>query len=233
MARAYEIPGRVAIAELDLEPLLARVELHQAVSPSVFPPVDFDLSFLVDAGSPIAGPGVSHLGCREWAGGIGSGVRRLYRLRNLGGGASGGNPLPAAGTRPDPHQRGGGPGSPGHDRCGVGPGGEATRGLTSRWISIGSSPSHPTWRRPASWVRSWCPTSTNSKCGCGSPKSRPIAVRTIPPHMPSRAAPLATARCSSGRARSTCTGHTGSTGAPMSRQGPRAPDGESCSEAAR
>ena len=53
MARAYEIPGRVAIAELDLDPLLARVELRQAVSPSVFPPVDFDLSFLVDAGSPM------------------------------------------------------------------------------------------------------------------------------------------------------------------------------------
>lgn len=47
LAREYEIPGRVAVAELDLEPLVAPVGLRQAVSPSVYPPVDFDLSFLV------------------------------------------------------------------------------------------------------------------------------------------------------------------------------------------
>jgi phenylalanyl-tRNA synthetase beta chain len=47
LAREYEIPGRVAVAELDLEPLLAPVGLRQAVSPSVYPHVDFDLSFLI------------------------------------------------------------------------------------------------------------------------------------------------------------------------------------------
>jgi phenylalanyl-tRNA synthetase beta chain len=37
----------VAIAELDLAPLLAPVERVQAVAPSMFPHVDFDFSFLV------------------------------------------------------------------------------------------------------------------------------------------------------------------------------------------
>ena len=47
--RNFEIPGRVAIGELDLEPLLARVAPVIGVSPSVFPHVDFDLSFLMPA----------------------------------------------------------------------------------------------------------------------------------------------------------------------------------------
>lgn len=46
-ARAFEIEGRVAVAEVDLAPLLEPVAAHQAHTPSVFPPVDFDLSFLV------------------------------------------------------------------------------------------------------------------------------------------------------------------------------------------
>lgn len=54
VARAYEIPGRVAIAELDLGPLLAPIGTPQASSPSVFPPADFDLSFLIDTGSAVA-----------------------------------------------------------------------------------------------------------------------------------------------------------------------------------
>ena len=47
--RNFEIPGRVAIGELDLQPLLARVAPVIGVSPSVFPHVDFDLSFLMPA----------------------------------------------------------------------------------------------------------------------------------------------------------------------------------------
>jgi len=48
--REFDIPGRVAIGELDLQALLARVDPVIGVSPSVFPHVDFDLSFLVPAG---------------------------------------------------------------------------------------------------------------------------------------------------------------------------------------
>ena len=47
-ARAFEIDGRVAIAELDLVPLLADVEPIAATTPSLYPHVDFDLSFLID-----------------------------------------------------------------------------------------------------------------------------------------------------------------------------------------
>ena len=54
VARAYEIPGRVAVAELDLGPLLAPIETPQAFSPSVFPPSDFDLSFLIASSSAVA-----------------------------------------------------------------------------------------------------------------------------------------------------------------------------------
>jgi len=45
--REFEIPGRVAIGELDLQALLAPVDPVVGFSPSVFPHVDFDLSFLV------------------------------------------------------------------------------------------------------------------------------------------------------------------------------------------
>jgi phenylalanyl-tRNA synthetase beta chain len=47
--REFDIPGRVAIGELDLQPLLARVDPVIGTSPSVFPHVDFDLSFVLPA----------------------------------------------------------------------------------------------------------------------------------------------------------------------------------------
>ncbi|HEX6219813.1 MAG TPA: phenylalanine--tRNA ligase subunit beta, partial [Acidimicrobiia bacterium] len=53
-ARAFEIESRVAVAELDLDPLLASVPARLAQTPSVFPHVDFDLSFLVSADMPSA-----------------------------------------------------------------------------------------------------------------------------------------------------------------------------------
>ena len=48
-SREFDIPGRVAIGELDLDAILARVDPVIGISPSVFPHVDFDLSFLVPA----------------------------------------------------------------------------------------------------------------------------------------------------------------------------------------
>lgn len=45
-AAAFDLEGRVAVAELELTPLLAAVPPVIAASPSVFPPVDFDLSFV-------------------------------------------------------------------------------------------------------------------------------------------------------------------------------------------
>ncbi len=53
-ARAYQIPRRVAVAELELEPLLRPVPLPQLRSPSPYPPVDFDLSFVVTIDRPVA-----------------------------------------------------------------------------------------------------------------------------------------------------------------------------------
>jgi phenylalanyl-tRNA synthetase beta chain len=47
VGRALGLQARVAVAEMDLAPLLAPVEPVQAISPSMFPHVDFDLSFLV------------------------------------------------------------------------------------------------------------------------------------------------------------------------------------------
>jgi phenylalanyl-tRNA synthetase beta chain len=44
----------VAVAELALDPLLAPVERIQARSPSVFPHVDFDLSFVVSSELAVA-----------------------------------------------------------------------------------------------------------------------------------------------------------------------------------
>lgn len=46
--RQYDLPGRVAIGEIDLAPLLEPVPPARGMSPSVFPHVDFDLSFVVD-----------------------------------------------------------------------------------------------------------------------------------------------------------------------------------------
>jgi phenylalanyl-tRNA synthetase beta chain len=65
VASGYEISGRVAVAELDLDPLLAPRGLVQSESPSVYPPVDFDLSFLVPDSIPVS----SVLGATVDAGG--------------------------------------------------------------------------------------------------------------------------------------------------------------------
>lgn len=46
-ARAFDIDGRVAVAELDLEPLLEPTPPRLFETPSPYPHVDFDLSFLV------------------------------------------------------------------------------------------------------------------------------------------------------------------------------------------
>jgi phenylalanyl-tRNA synthetase beta chain len=46
-ARRLEIPGRVAIAEVDIAPLVGEGASRATLSPSVFPHVEFDLSFLV------------------------------------------------------------------------------------------------------------------------------------------------------------------------------------------
>lgn len=51
--REFDIPGRVAIGELDLQPLLAPVGPVIGISPSVFPHVDFDLSFLLSVDLPV------------------------------------------------------------------------------------------------------------------------------------------------------------------------------------
>jgi phenylalanyl-tRNA synthetase beta chain len=53
-ARALGLQMRVAVAELALDPLLAPVERIQARSPSVFPHVDFDLSFVVSSELAVA-----------------------------------------------------------------------------------------------------------------------------------------------------------------------------------
>ena len=54
VAAGYEISGRVAVAELDLDPLLVPLVLVQADSPSVYPPVDFDLSLLIADDIPVS-----------------------------------------------------------------------------------------------------------------------------------------------------------------------------------
>jgi len=51
-ARHFEITGRVAVAELDLGPITATPALVESSSPSVYPFVDFDLSFVVDDALP-------------------------------------------------------------------------------------------------------------------------------------------------------------------------------------
>jgi len=51
-ARLFEVEGRVAVAELNLDPLLRDVPHRLFSMPSVFPHVDFDLSFLVSSSTP-------------------------------------------------------------------------------------------------------------------------------------------------------------------------------------
>jgi phenylalanyl-tRNA synthetase beta chain len=53
-ASAYGLSGRVAAGELDLAALVAPVPNWQLDDPSVYPPVEFDLAFLVDETMPAA-----------------------------------------------------------------------------------------------------------------------------------------------------------------------------------
>lgn len=53
VASAFDLPGRVAVAELDLTPLLAPVPSVIGESPSPFPNIDFDLSFLLPVDVPV------------------------------------------------------------------------------------------------------------------------------------------------------------------------------------
>ncbi len=48
VARAWELPGRVAVGELQLAPLLEDRGLWQFSEPSTYPPSEFDLAFEVD-----------------------------------------------------------------------------------------------------------------------------------------------------------------------------------------
>ncbi len=52
--RAFEISNRVAVAELDLAPLLRPVTPVEAQTPSVFPFIEFDLSFLVESSQNVS-----------------------------------------------------------------------------------------------------------------------------------------------------------------------------------
>jgi phenylalanyl-tRNA synthetase beta chain len=47
VARAWDLPGRVVVAELALAPLVAPPDLWQLAEPSLLPHVDFDLAFVV------------------------------------------------------------------------------------------------------------------------------------------------------------------------------------------
>jgi phenylalanyl-tRNA synthetase beta chain len=53
-AAAFDLDGRVAVGELDLEPLLGAPEAWTFTTPSAFPPVVFDLAFELDAAVPAA-----------------------------------------------------------------------------------------------------------------------------------------------------------------------------------
>jgi phenylalanyl-tRNA synthetase beta chain len=53
VASSFDLPGRVAVAELDLAPLLAPVASVIGESPSPFPNIDFDLSFLLPLDVPV------------------------------------------------------------------------------------------------------------------------------------------------------------------------------------
>jgi phenylalanyl-tRNA synthetase beta chain len=53
VTRSFDLTGRVAVAELDLGPLLAPVAPVISESPSPFPNIDFDLSFLLPLEVPV------------------------------------------------------------------------------------------------------------------------------------------------------------------------------------
>ncbi len=46
-AEAYDLSGRIAAGELDMAPIVAAAPHRQLVTPSTFPPVEFDLAFIV------------------------------------------------------------------------------------------------------------------------------------------------------------------------------------------
>ncbi len=52
-ARHFELPDHIAVAEVDLDPLLAPTGLEEAEAPSMFPFVEFDLSFLLSDEVPV------------------------------------------------------------------------------------------------------------------------------------------------------------------------------------
>lgn len=54
VARSFDLPGRVAVGELALAPMVADPGLWAFAEPSVFPPSEFDLSFEVAASTPAA-----------------------------------------------------------------------------------------------------------------------------------------------------------------------------------
>lgn len=53
VSASFDLPGRVAVAEIELDPLLKPIELKDSTTPSVFPPADFDLSFEIDIDSRV------------------------------------------------------------------------------------------------------------------------------------------------------------------------------------
>jgi phenylalanyl-tRNA synthetase beta chain len=53
VAHSFDLQGRVAVAELDLRPLLAPVAPVISEPPSPFPNIDFDLSFLLPVDVPV------------------------------------------------------------------------------------------------------------------------------------------------------------------------------------
>ncbi|MDJ0954553.1 MAG: phenylalanine--tRNA ligase subunit beta [Acidimicrobiia bacterium] len=65
LAEAFEISGRVAIIELDLDPLVADQPSVQMRQVSTYPHVDFDLSFEVDIGTNAGGLVAATVGVSE------------------------------------------------------------------------------------------------------------------------------------------------------------------------
>jgi phenylalanyl-tRNA synthetase beta chain len=54
IARRFDLPGRVAVGEFDLGRLIATVGPPRFTAPSVYPPVEFDLAFILPAAVPAA-----------------------------------------------------------------------------------------------------------------------------------------------------------------------------------
>lgn len=52
VARRFELPGRVAVMEVDVAPIVGERDSWVLAEPSLYPPVEFDLAFLVDHATP-------------------------------------------------------------------------------------------------------------------------------------------------------------------------------------